>query len=112
MPSDMEVEFEVADEPLQCVRSEALDTGALYVHTILTTKVHSQYNIYVDTTRITFTHWVGNITPVYPPRGGPRFPNLYILPKFSKAICRRVSKTIVEKLQNMGDFLCQCYVSH
>lgn len=35
MPSDMEVELEVAAEPLQCVRSDALDTGALYVHTIL-----------------------------------------------------------------------------
>lgn len=35
MPSDSEVELEVAAEPLQCVRSDAHDTGALYVHTIL-----------------------------------------------------------------------------
>lgn len=38
MPSDIEVELEVPPEPLQCVcvRSDAHDTGALYVHTILT----------------------------------------------------------------------------
>lgn len=35
MPSEMEVEFEVAPDPLQWVRSDAHDTGALYVHTIL-----------------------------------------------------------------------------
>lgn len=35
MPSDIEVELDVAPEPLQCVRSDAHDTGALYVHTIL-----------------------------------------------------------------------------
>lgn len=35
MPSEIDVELEVAPEPLQCVRSDAHDTGALYVHTIL-----------------------------------------------------------------------------
>lgn len=34
IPSDMEVEFDVA-EPLHAVRSDAQETGALYVHTIL-----------------------------------------------------------------------------
>lgn len=38
MPSEMEVELDVAAEPLQPARSDALDTGALYVHTILQTK--------------------------------------------------------------------------
>lgn len=42
MPSEMEVELEVAPEPLQCVRSDAPDTGALYVQTILRTRTYSQ----------------------------------------------------------------------
>lgn len=47
MPSEIEVEFEVAPEPLQCVRSDAHDTGALYVQTILSkinTCISRRYN--------------------------------------------------------------------
>lgn len=51
MPSDMEVELDVAPDPLQCVRSDAHDTGALYVHTILTHTTVRQPNT-TTTTRL------------------------------------------------------------
>lgn len=59
MPSEMEVELDVAPDPLQCVRSDAHDTGALYVHTILphtTVRPGYHYCTHRLTTRWQYAH--------------------------------------------------------